>query len=84
MKQQTNRLEPLKDFARRMNSENKEQRKRDGTATIYATVGTALDKIPTADLAKWYIENVSEGGLRYYLEEQITRAVINEIKYNKH
>lgn len=74
--------ETLKQFAERMNSKTKEANRKTG-ASAYQVIGTALDNYTTLDLAKWCIENLGESALRYYLEQQITGAAINEIKYNK-
>lgn len=75
-------METLKQFAERMNKKTAEQKRKNCAITIYGTVGTELESVSTADLAKWFAEQVSESALRYYLEQQIAGAVINEIKYN--
>lgn len=74
--------ETLKQLAERMNSKTKEANRKTG-ASIYQVTGEEFAKLTTLDLAKWFITNVSDGALRYYLEQQITGAVINEIKYSK-
>lgn len=72
--------ETLEQFTKRINNDMERQRKYGGT--IYGAVGKALDNTQTADIAKWFAEQISESALRYYLEEQIVAAVINKIKYN--
>lgn len=74
--------ETLEQFSERMNSATKEANRKVG-ASIYQVIGDEFAKYTTLDLAKWFITNVSDGALRYYLEQQITGAVINEIKYSK-
>ena len=72
--------ETLEQFTKRINNDIERQREYGGT--IYGAVGKALDNTQTADIAKWFTEQISESALRYYLEEQIVAAVINKIKYN--
>lgn len=72
--------ETLEQFTKRINDDMEQQRKHGGT--IYGAVGKALDNTQTAEIAKWFVEQISESALRYYLEEQIAAAVINKIKYN--
>lgn len=72
----------LKDFAREMKARTEQENKRTG-ASAYQVIGTALDNCTTLELAKWYIDNLGESALRYYLEQQITGAVINDIKDNQ-
>lgn len=47
---------------------------------IYGDVGNALDKFSTLELADYYLKRFGDGGLRYFLEEQITAAEINKLK----
>lgn len=47
---------------------------------IYSDIGTALDKFSTEELAKYYIDRFGDGGLRYFLEQQIISAEINKLK----
>ena len=47
---------------------------------IYSDIGNALDKFSTEELAKYYIEKFGDGGLRYFLEQQITASEINKLK----
>ena len=47
---------------------------------IYSDIGTALDKFSTAELAKYYLDRFGDGGLRYFLEQQIISAEINKLK----
>ena len=47
---------------------------------IYSDVGTVLDKFSTEELAKFYIEKFGDGGLRYFLEQQIITSEINKLK----
>lgn len=41
---------------------------------IYADSGTALEKFDTIELATYYLKNLSESSLRYFLEQQIIAA----------
>ena len=47
---------------------------------IYSDIGTALDKFSTEELAKYYLDRFGDGGLRYFLEQQIISAEINKLK----
>lgn len=47
---------------------------------IYSDIGVALDKFTTEELAMYYLEKFGDGGLRYFLEQQI---IINEINNKK-
>lgn len=47
---------------------------------IYSDIGTALDRFSTEELAKFYIEKFGDGGLRYFLENQIIANEINNLK----
>lgn len=47
---------------------------------IYSDVGVALDKFSTEELAKYYLEKFGDGGLRYFLEQQIIANEINKRK----
>ena len=47
---------------------------------IFSDVGIVLDKFSTEELAKYYLDKFSDGGLRYFLEQQIIAAEINESK----
>ena len=47
---------------------------------IYSDIGTALDKFNTEELAKYYLDRFGDGGLRYFLEQQIISAEINKLK----
>lgn len=44
---------------------------------IYSDIGCVLDKFTTAELAEYYIKRFGDGGLRYFLEQQIIAAEIN-------
>ena len=48
--------------------------------SIYSDIGTALDKFSTEELAKFYLEKFGDGGLRYWLEQQIIASEINKLK----
>lgn len=48
--------------------------------SIYSDVGLALDKFSTEELAKYYLEKFGDGGLRYFLEQQIIASEINKLK----
>lgn len=48
--------------------------------SIYSDVGLALDKFSTEELAKYYLEKFGDGGLRYFLEQQIIANEINKAK----
>ena len=47
---------------------------------IYSDVGCVLDRFTTAELAEYYIQRFGDGGLRYFLEQQIIAAEINADK----
>ena len=47
---------------------------------IYSDIGTVLDKFSTEELAKYYLDRFGDGGLRYFLEQQIIAAEINKLK----
>lgn len=47
---------------------------------IYSDIGTALDKFSTEELAKFYLEKFGDGGLRYWLEQQIVASEISKLK----
>lgn len=47
---------------------------------IYSDIGNALDKFSTSELADYYLQRFGDGGLRYFLEQQIIAAEINKIK----
>ena len=47
---------------------------------IYSDIGVVLDKFSTEELAKYYLEKFGDGGLRYFLEQQITASEINKLK----
>ena len=48
--------------------------------SIYSDVGVVLDKFSTEELAKYYLEKFGDGGLRYFLEQQIIAAEISREK----
>lgn len=47
---------------------------------IYSDVGTVLDGFTTSELAEYYINRFGDGGLRYFLEQQIIADEINKLK----
>lgn len=47
---------------------------------IYSDVGCVLDRFTTSELADYYIKRFDDGGLRYFLEQQIIAAEINKDK----
>lgn len=47
---------------------------------IYSDIGTVLDRFSTEELAKYYLDRFGDGGLRYFLEQQIISAEINKLK----
>ena len=47
---------------------------------IYSDIGTVLDKFSTEELAKYYLEKFGDGGLRYFLEQQIISSEISREK----
>lgn len=47
---------------------------------IYSDIGTVLDKFSTEEIAKFYLEKFGDGGLRYWLEQQIIASEINKLK----
>ena len=48
--------------------------------SIYSDVGVVLDKFSTEELAKYYLEKFGDGGLRYFLEQQIIASEISREK----
>ena len=46
----------------------------------YIDVGCVLDGFTTAELAEYYIKRFGDGGLRYFLEQQIIAAEISRDK----
>ena len=48
--------------------------------SIYSDVGVVLDKFSTEELAKYYLEKFGDGGLRYFLEQQIIASEIRREK----
>lgn len=48
--------------------------------SIYSDIGLVLDKFSTEELAKYYLEKFGDGGLRYFLEQQIISNEINKLK----
>ena len=48
--------------------------------SIYSDIGLVLDKFSTEELAKFYLEKFGDGGLRYWLEQQIVANEINKLK----
>lgn len=50
---------------------------------IYSDVGIVIDGFSTEELTKYYLDRFGDGGLRYFLEQQIIAAEINKLKdYN--
>lgn len=47
---------------------------------IYSDIGVVLDKFSTEELAKYYLEKFGDGGLRYFLEQQIIASEISKKK----
>ena len=47
---------------------------------IYFDIGTALEKFTTEELAEYYLKRFGDGGLRYFLEQQIIAAEIAKEK----
>ena len=47
---------------------------------IYYDIGTVLDKFSAEELAKYYLEKFGDGGLRYFLEQQIIASEISREK----
>ena len=51
---------------------------------IYSDIGTALEGFETLELTKYYLNRFGDGGLRYFLEQQIIASEINKNKeHNK-
>lgn len=48
--------------------------------SIYSDIGLVLDKFSTEKLAKFYLEKFGDGGLRYWLEQQIIASEISKLK----
>ena len=52
--------------------------------SIYSDIGNALESVPTADLARYFVEIVMGGNdnlLRSFVEEKIIAAEINKERY---
>ena len=47
---------------------------------IYSDIGIVLDKFSTEELVKFYLEKFGDGGLRYWLEQQIIASEISKLK----
>lgn len=47
---------------------------------IYSDIGVVLDKFSTEELSKYYLEKFGDGGLRYFLEQQIIASEISREK----
>lgn len=47
---------------------------------IYSDIGVVLDKFTTEELAIYYLEKFGDGGLRYFLEQQIIANEVNQAK----
>ena len=47
---------------------------------IYSDIGVVLDKFSTEELVKFYLEKFGDGGLRYWLEQQIISSEISKLK----
>ena len=47
---------------------------------IYSDIGVVLDKFSTEELVKFYLEKFGDGGLRYWLEQQIIASEISKLK----
>ena len=47
---------------------------------IYSDMGCVLDKFSTEELVKFYLEKFGDGGLRYWLEQQIIASEISKLK----
>ena len=47
---------------------------------IYSDMGVALDKFSTEELVEFYLEKFGDGGLRYWLEQQIIASEISKLK----
>ena len=47
---------------------------------IYSDMGVVLDKFSTEELVKFYLEKFGDGGLRYWLEQQIIASEISKLK----
>lgn len=48
--------------------------------SIYSDIGLVLDRFSTEELAKFYLEKFGDGGLRYWLEQQIVASEISKLK----
>ena len=48
--------------------------------SIYSDIGLVLDRFSTEELAKFYLEKFGDGGLRYWLEQQIIASEISKLK----
>ena len=46
---------------------------------IYSDMGVVLDKFSTEELVKFYPEKFGDGGLRYWLEQQIIASEISKL-----
>ena len=66
--------EPQNEVEKAIRNRNKTYR------SIYSDVGVVLDKFSTEELAKYYLEKFGDGGLRYFLEQQIIASEISREK----
>lgn len=51
--------------------------------SIYCDIGTALDAFSTSELAEYYIQRFGGSALRYFLEQGIIAAELEQIKAEK-
>ena len=47
---------------------------------IYSDIGVAIEKFSTKELVNYYLEKFGDGGLRYWLEQQIVASEISKLK----
>ena len=47
---------------------------------IYSDIGVAIEKFSTEELVRYYLEKFGDGGLRYWLEQQIVASEISKLR----
>lgn len=67
--------EPINEIAKAIKNRKKSH------YNIYSEVGVVLDKFTTVELVEYYLEEFGDGGLRYFLEQQLIANEINKLRY---
>lgn len=61
-------------------TEEEEPKNRDKGPHIYAGIGAAIEEFSTLELAQYYIENLGEGVLRDFIEQEIIANEISKVR----